>query len=127
MDVVSGLAMQGDEAEIRLLILNPGSISVQNVMVRDELPDGLQAVAVDAAGGTAATEVGSNGRTVALFTWPALEPGLEAQATLTVRIDPNLADGVVIDNLAVAYADNAGPATVGVSIGMPPVLLPTFD
>nr|HRJ40846.1 hypothetical protein [Caldilineaceae bacterium] len=74
-----------------------------------------------------ATEKASNGRTIVLFTWPALQAGGEAQATLTVRIGASVANGTVIDNLAVAFADNAAAVTTGISLGTPPVHLPTFD
>ena len=127
MSVASGIARQGNEVELRIKIVNPGSEAAQNVAVRDEVPGALQIVSISAEGGSATSEAGSNGTSIALFTWPSLAPGGELNATLVVRVDPNLADGSVIDNLAVAYADNAGPVTIGVSLGTPPLLLPTFN
>lgn len=127
MGLVAGVAMQGQTVELRLIVRNPGAVAAQNVTARDELPKSLELVAVDAVGGTTATETTQDGKTVVLVTWSSLAPGGEAQATLTVRIASNVADGVVIDNLAVAFADNAGPVTTGISIGTPPLLLPTFN
>jgi len=127
MAVTSGMAPQRDEVEIRIAIVNPGTEAAQNVIVRDEVPVALQIISVSAEGGAASTEAGANGTFIALFVWPSLAPGGEVHATLVVRIIPSLADGTVIDNLAVAYADNAGAVTVGVSLGTPPLLLPTFD
>lgn len=127
MAVVSGLARQGNEVEIRLVVVNPGTEAARNVAVRDEVPAALQIVSVSAEGGRASTVAGANGTTIVLFAWPSLSPGGEAHATLLVRIAPDLADGTVIDNLAVAYADNAGAVTIGVSLGTPPRLLPTFN
>jgi len=127
MGLTSSRTMQGEGVEIRLSITNPGTEAARNVIVRDEVPAALEVVSVDAAGGTVSTEAGSNGKTIVTISWPSLAPGAEITASLVVRIDAGLADGVVIDNLAVAYADNAGPVTIGVSLGTPPLLLPTFN
>lgn len=126
MGADSLLAMQGGQVVLRLVISNPGPEAARNVTVRDELPGALALVTAEAVGGTSATE-SAGGRTVVLLNWPELAPGAEVQAILTVQVSPSVADGTVIDNLAVAYADNAGPVTLGVSLGTPPVLLPTFD
>lgn len=126
MGADSPLAMAGGQVVLRLVISNPGPEAARNVTVRDELPGALALVSAEAVGGTSATETGG-GRTVVLLNWPELAPGAEVQAVLTVQVSPSVADGTVIDNLAVAYADNAGPVTMGVSLGTPPVLLPTFD
>lgn len=127
MVLVSGVPMQGQEVVLRVIVKNPGRVEARNVTVRDELPSQLELVAMDAAGGATATEKASNGRTIVLFTWAALRAGGEAQATLTVRIGASVANGTVIDNLAVAFADNAAAVTTGISLGTPPVHLPTFD
>ncbi len=127
MFVASGVIRQGSEVELRIRIVNPGSETALNVAVRDELPGVLQIVSMEAEGGSASSEAGSNGTSIALFTWPSLAPGGELNATLIVRIAPSVANGSVIDNLAVAYADNAGAVTIGVSLGTPPLLLPTFN
>ena len=127
MAATSEMAAQGQEIEIQITIMNPGTEPAQNVAVRDEVPGALQIVSVSAEGGTATSQAGPNGTSIVLFAWPSLAPGSKTAATLVVRIAPNLANGSVIDNLAVAYADNAGAVTIGVSLGTPPQLLPTFD
>lgn len=127
MSVASGMARQGSEVEIRISVVNPGAEAAQNVAVRNEVPGALQIVSVSAEGGSATSEASANGASIVTIAWPSLAAGEEATAILVVRIDPNLADGSVIDNLAVAYADNAGPVTIGVSLGTPPLLLPTFN
>lgn len=127
MTVASAMIRQGDEVEIRITIVNPGAEAALNVAVRDELPGVLQVVSVNAQGGSATSKAGANGTSIVSFAWPSLAAGGEATATLVVRMDPNLANGSVIDNLAVAYADNAGAVTIGVSLGTPPLLLPTFN
>lgn len=127
MFVASGMARQGSEIEILITVVNPGTETALNVAVRDEVPGALQIVSISAEGGSATSEAGANGTSIVSFAWPSLAAGGEATATLVVRMDPKLANGSVIDNLAVAYADNAGPVTIGVSLGTPPVLLPTFN
>jgi hypothetical protein len=44
-----------------------------------------------------------------------------------VQVASDLADGSVIDNLAVLSADGLSPVTEGISIGMPPLALPDFQ
>ena len=118
---------QGDEIVMRFIVTNPGKVAAVNVQVRNELPKSLSLVANSATGGTATTEKSAAGATVLLLSWPSLAAGAEAEATVRLVIAPNTPNGSVIDNLAVAWADNAAAFTAGISIGMPPALLPTFD
>jgi uncharacterized repeat protein (TIGR01451 family) len=118
---------QGDEIVMRFIVTNPGKVAAVNVQVRNELPKSLSLVANSTTGGTATTEKSAAGATVLLLSWPSLAAGAEAEATVRLVIAPNTPNGSVIDNLAVAWADNAAAFTAGISIGMPPALLPTFD
>lgn len=123
-----GMALPGAEVEIRFTVTNPSNQTATNVRVRNLLPVGLTLVAADALnGGLASLESDSSGRTAVLFGWDSLAPNQSVEAVLLVSIDADLAAGTVIDNLAVAYASNAAGATSGVSIGLPPVVLPYFN
>ena len=62
-----------------------------------------------------------------LRTWPEVAGGASVSATVRVRISEDLADGAVIDNLAVISAAGGEPSTNGIRIGMPPTALPTFQ
>jgi len=112
---------------MRFIVTNPGKVAAVNVQVRNELPKSLSLVGNSVTGGTATTEKSAAGATVLLLSWPSLAAGAKAEATVRLVIAPNTPNGYVIDNLAVAWADNAAAFTAGISIGMPPALLPTFD
>lgn len=127
MALVSGLAIQGQEVELQIAIVNPGDEEARNVMLRDELPATLEVVSVDAPGGSGETNPGSGGTTILLISWPSLAPGEQVSVSLIVRVNAALANGTVIDNLAVAWADNAAAVTVGLSLGTPPRFLPIFN
>ena len=48
-------------------------------------------------------------------------------ADVAYTVDEDVADGSVIDVIAAIEGDNVAFAGAGVSVGMPPVLLPTFQ
>jgi len=127
IEISPTFVLQGDVVTLRFVVTNPGNVAAVNVQVRDELPRGLSLVENSVAGATATLEKSDAGATVLLLRWPSLAAGAEAEATVRVVIAPNTPNGSVIDNLAVAWADNAAAFTAGISIGMPPALLPTFD
>lgn len=121
-------ALPGQTVEILLVATNPSSEVANYVRIRNRLPAALILVAAEAdENGIASVEIDSDGATVVLFDWLALAPGASAEATLTVQIAEDTRAGDVIDNLAVALADNGASATAGVSIGLPPAILPGFN
>jgi len=121
------LVVQGSQVTLRFVVTNPGNAAAVNVQVRDELPRGLSLVEGSVNGAIATVGRNTAGATILLLSWPSLAAGATAEATVRVAIAPNTPNGTVIDNLAVAWADNAAASTAAISIGMPPALLPTFD
>ncbi|MEZ4835235.1 MAG: hypothetical protein R2873_25145 [Caldilineaceae bacterium] len=121
-------ALPGQEVEILFTVTNPSAETANNVRVRNQLPASLILISTEVdEDGTASLETEEGGATVVLFAWDMLGPNASAEATLTVIVDPSAAAGTVIDNLAVAFADNGAPYTAGVSIGLPPAILPGFN
>jgi len=127
MESAPALVMQGDEVEVRFVVTNPGDVAAVNVQVRNEVPPALILVESSVDGGEATAETNSTGVTILHLTWPSLAAGGQTEAIVRFTVAANTADGAIIDNLAVAWADNAAAHTAGLSIGMPPALLPTFD
>ncbi|MBX3001576.1 MAG: DUF11 domain-containing protein [Caldilineaceae bacterium] len=122
------MALAGAQIEVRYTITNPSNQIATNVRVRNLLPEGLTLVAADALnGGRATLETDRSGRTAILFGWDSLAPNRSVEAVLTATIDADAEAGTVIDNLAVAFASNAASSTAGVSIGLPPAILPYFN
>lgn len=127
MDAPAG-ALPGEEIEIVYIVTNPSTSTATNVRVRNRLPEALTLVSAEADdNGTATLETEADGSTVVLFDWATLGPNESTTATLTVTVAEEAIPGDVIDNLAVAFADNGAPYTAGVSIGLPPAILPGFN
>ncbi|RME59905.1 MAG: DUF11 domain-containing protein, partial [Caldilineae bacterium] len=119
------LALQGEEIVISFIVQNPSQEEAVNVVLRDRLPPELILVSVDAPDGQVST-VQENGATVLRVDWPSLPGGAAHTAAVTVQVAEDAPDGAVLDNLAVVYGENAGADTDGLSIGLPPAILPLF-
>ncbi len=121
-------ALPGEIIEIRMVVRNPANEIAGNVRIRNRLPDTLTLVAAEAdRGGTALLDKDDDDATVVIFAWDTLAANQMAEAVLTLKVSADATPGTVIDNLAVAFADNGAPATAGVSIGLPPAILPAFN
>jgi uncharacterized repeat protein (TIGR01451 family) len=122
------MAVSGGEVEIRFIATNPSNVVANNVRIRNRLPATLVLIAADAEdGGTSLLETEEDGATVVLFAWDTVAGGQSVEATILAMVAPDLPNGTVIDNLGVAYADNATGNTAGLSIGLPPAILPFFN
>jgi uncharacterized repeat protein (TIGR01451 family) len=121
------MALAGEPVEIRYTVTNPSRTVANNVRLRNLLPEQLAFVSADSRTGALLVESEGENRTVFIVQWESLAPGQSVQVILSTRIASELPAGAVIDNLAVAFADNAAGYTAGVSIGLPPAILPFFD
>lgn len=121
-------AWQGQEIELQFTVTNPSQAEAVNVVLRNALPASLVFVSAEANhDGELDLETDPDGSAVVVLRWPTLAPGGQLQSTIVVEIAPETPNGTVIDNLAVAYADNASGSTAGIGIGMPPAVLPVFN
>lgn len=119
---------QGITATLTISITNPNAVDVQNVALSDELPAPLHLVEVSAdAGGEVEQTVTPGGATLVVVRWPIIPADTGVSATLILTVDPTLGNGAVIDNLVAVRGSNAPYAASAVTIGMPPVLPPTFE
>ena len=119
------IARQGQFIDLVFTVSNPTQQTARNVQLRNELPASLTFVDYAASvDGTLVQETGST--TVFNVLWEELAPEQKVSASVTVEISSNLPNGSVVDNIAVALADNADTISGGVSIGLPPSLLPDF-
>jgi len=122
------LVWQGKEFELSFVITNTGSVQATNVELRDELPPELTFVSAEAGSdGTVAPQASVAGKSVLSVQWPRLAAGAAVTATVTLQMAAKLPDGTVIDNLAVAAADQMESSTAGISLGLPPTSLPDFQ
>jgi uncharacterized repeat protein (TIGR01451 family) len=119
---------QGQTVALLYTIRNPGPETAVNVELRNEFPGELSyQTATVSAEGMFEQQSGDQNRVAFSAIWPELAAGASITATVQVQIAPDLADGTVVDNLAAVVADNALATTAGITIGMPPTLLPDFQ
>ena len=119
---------QGQPLAIQFAVTNTTEVDAVNVELRDELPPELNLITVTIGGeGDLVPQTGVAGRYVLDILWPELAAGESVTATLQLEVASDVPDGAVIDNLAVATADNATSTTAGITIGMPPTSLPDFQ
>jgi hypothetical protein len=59
-------------------------------------------------------------------TWASVPAGESVTATVRVRVAEDLPNGTTFANLASVTAENGETAGNGITIGMPPSLLPEF-
>ena len=118
---------QGQLVNLQLFVTNPGPTTAINVRVRDDLPLTLRyAQAIVSHNGRFQQASKAQGGSIISIDWPQLAAGATLTATLTLRVAADIPDGSLIDNLAVVAADNVGDIAAGVTLAMPPVLLPAF-
>jgi uncharacterized repeat protein (TIGR01451 family) len=121
-------AWQGQEIALVFTITNQGDTTASNVELRNELPVGLSYLQVEAPATATLSEEREEGERLAFVViWSQLAAGAVETVTVRVRVEESLPDGGVIDNLAVLGATGVEPYTAGVTIGMPPVMPPTFQ
>jgi uncharacterized protein YraI len=117
-------AVQGREIALVYTVRNGGNEDLANVVLSSELPGALTLVGAAAgAGGEAAAVADTQGVTV---TWPSVPAGESVSATVRVRVADDVPNGTTFANLASVTAENGETASNGITIGMPPSLLPEF-
>jgi uncharacterized repeat protein (TIGR01451 family) len=119
---------QGQEFALEFDVTNLGNTAATNIELRNELPPEFTFVSADIdAEGLLAEERSDQERLIFSVRWPSLDAGATVRVTVRLQVAENVPDGAVIDNLAVAAADNALPFTAGITIGMPPASPPDFQ
>lgn len=115
-------AVQGREIALVYTVSNGGAEDLADVVLTSELPGPLTLVNATAG---ADGEVAQEGSTVTV-TWAALPAGQSATATVRVRVAADVPNGTTFANLASVSTGSGETASSGLTIGMPPALLPEF-
>lgn len=119
---------QGITGTLTITVTNPNAVDVVNAELSDELPATMRFLdAAAGAGGSVIASTTETGNTLLLFRWPQVPSETSVTATINFSVADTLEDGAVFDNLVGIQASNAGYASGAITIGMPPVLPPSFD
>ena len=117
-------AVQGREIALIYTVSNDGSEDLTDVVLSSELPAPLSLIAATA--GSAGEVSQSAGSPAVTATWATLPAGASVSATVRVRVADDIPNGTTFANLASVTAGNGETASTGITIGMPPSLLPEF-
>ena len=117
-------AVQGREIALVYTVRNDGAEDLANVVLSSELPGPLELVAATAGSGGEVTQAA--GSPAVTVNWATLPAGGAATATLRVRVAGDVPNGTTFANLASVTAGNGETVSSGITIGMPPSLLPEF-
>lgn len=119
---------QGVTATLTISVTNPNTVDVLRAELSDELPPSMIFIDAEAdAGGTVTTIESDTGNPLLIFRWPEIASETSVTAVINFRVAEILADGEVFDNLFGVQARNADYNSGAITIGMPPVLPPSFD
>lgn len=120
-------AWQGQQVNVQFVVTNRGTTPALNVRLRDDLTTTLQyGKAVVTNNGRLQQQSKTAGGSIFSVTWPQLAAGESVTATVTLRIATDVPNGSLIDNLAVVAADNVADVPAGITLAMPPTMMPQF-
>ena len=125
LEVNRSAARSGEIVLLTVRVGNNSDSAIQNVEVRDDLPDELEILTVDLENGSFEFDREIAGGVFRLY-WPLIEPGVVEIADVQIRIAKSTTNGKVLENLALLTADDGIWIGTGVLIGMPPAALPDF-
>jgi uncharacterized protein YraI len=117
-------AVQGREIALVYTVSNDGAEDLADVVLSSELPAPLSLIAATA--GSAGEVTRTAGSPAVTVKWATLPAGESVSATVRVRVASDIPNGTTFANLASVTAGNGETASTGITIGMPPSLLPEF-
>ncbi len=119
---------QGQTVDLQLVVSNPNSEDITSAELSDELPQQMEFVNAQAdGGGRIGQQTTANGAILILGTWDKIPAGGSVTAVIKVKISADIPDGSVIDDLVAVRAANGAYTTGDITVGMPPVGLPSFQ
>ena len=122
-----GFVWAGQEFTLEFAIANLSDQSVQNASFSTELAPTLAFVSAAVSGdGAVSNSASDNGSVLVEADWGEIAAGATVNVTVDLRVVDVVPAGDVIDNLAVVGAADVDDITAGISIGMPPKMLPDF-
>ena len=118
---------QGQTIDIQLVVRNRGNQALTRIQLRYDLPTELAVVKTVTSGeGKVNISGARQGGPIVTMDWPTVPANGQLTATVTVQIATTVADGALIDNLAVVNTSQGIEALAGITLAMPPTALPQF-
>jgi uncharacterized protein YgiM (DUF1202 family) len=117
-------AVQGKEIALVYTVANDGATDLAEVVLTSELPGPL--TLVGASAGSEGVVAQEEGTPVVTVTWASVPAGESVTATVRVRVAEDVPNGTTFANLATVTTGSGDTAASGITIGMPPSLLPEF-
>ena len=117
-------AVQGREIALVYTVSNDGAEDLTDVVLSSELPAPLSLVGATAGSADEVTQAA--GSPAVTVTWATVPAGAAVSATVRVRVADDIPNGTTFANLASVTAGSGETASTGITIGMPPSLLPEF-
>lgn len=118
---------QGQNVAIQFVVRNRSNQAFTGIQLRNDLPAEMAVVnaQISSQGKVSYTGVRQSGP-VMTINWPTVQANSQVTATVIMQIAANVADGALIDNLAVVKTSQGTEALAGITLAMPPVALPQF-
>ena len=117
-------AVQGREIALIYTVRNDSAEDLADVVLSSELPGPLTLVGATAGAGGEVTQ--SADSPLVTVTWATVPAGGSATATVRVRVAGDVPNGTTFGNLASVTTGSGETTSSGITIGMPPSLLPEF-
>ncbi len=118
---------QGESVAIHFVVHNRSNQPFTGIQLRNDFPAEMAVVnaQISNQGKVSYSGVRQSGSVITV-NWPTVQANSQVTATVTVQIASNVADGALIDNLAVVKTSEGAEALAGITLAMPPVALPQF-
>ncbi|MBV7330517.1 SH3 domain-containing protein [Chloroflexi bacterium TSY] len=127
IESVPSFVWQGQIFTLEFIITNASDQAVTDIALRNDFPLALNFVSAEVNGeGEILRSPLQNEEIILEIVWPSLEANTEVTVPVVLEISSDLADGAIVDNLAVLDAKDTKSYTAGISIGMPPTRPPDF-
>lgn len=127
IETAPALIWQGALVQLHVTVRNTGTSDLTQVTLQLHLPPALRYVTdtID-TGGAVMWETAPSGGVQLALDWPHLPQGAQASATITLQVQPDTPNGLLLESQATLQSREGATAAVDLLLVMPPATLPQF-
>ncbi|MEZ4736426.1 MAG: SH3 domain-containing protein [Caldilineaceae bacterium] len=127
IETAPALIWQGALVQLHVTVRNTGTSDLTQVTLQQHLPPALRYVTdtID-TGGAVMWETAPRGDVQLALDWPHLPQGAQASATITLQVQPDTPNGLLLESQATLQSREGATAAVDLLLVMPPAALPQF-